>query len=94
VGYYIEAPSNLGKVNFFLNNIPGTKEISRPSKYEGDDSPSVLVVVLGNGAFEAAGIAYSSSEFREFTDIGDPRPRRFLLMPREEVKKLNPAAPI
>lgn len=58
-----------------------------PTKGNKDEIP---VVVLNNGLFEAAGIAFSPGELEEFSRPTDPRPKQFLLVPRVEVIKLCP----
>ncbi len=45
----------------------------------------VPIVVISNFLFDAAGIAYSEREYREFTDPRDHRPKRILLMQEEDV---------
>lgn len=48
------------------------------------------VVLINNGPFTAAGIAYSESEFKEFTRLDDPRPRQMFFV---EIEKLLRVAP-
>lgn len=80
MGYYIETDSNKGKAQWLRENAKATND------YESGRIP---IVVLDNGAFEAAGIAFNRREFEVFIR---PSGRRFevVYVPREEVIKLCP----
>lgn len=43
------------------------------------------VVLLDNGRFTAAGIAYCKSELEEFTRLNDPRPRTIFMVKTEKL---------
>ncbi len=45
------------------------------------------VVLVDNGPFTAAGIAYCESELEAFTDMNDPRPRQIFFV---KIEKLLP----
>lgn len=51
----------------------------------------VPVVLVDNGAFDTAGIAYDVGEFDSFTLPRDHRPKEFYLIPREYVVAMCPA---
>lgn len=48
--------------------------IAKPEKFMEN-----LVCVLNNGIFGAAAYVYSESEFVVFTDLDDPRPKRWFI---------------
>ena len=54
-------------------------------------SEMIPVVVMSNGMFEAAGIAFDVEELKAFSLSRDPRPKVFLLVPREMVIWLCPS---
>ncbi|MBR3655258.1 MAG: hypothetical protein IKR34_02110 [Candidatus Gastranaerophilales bacterium] len=47
------------------------------------------VILVDNGPFTAAGVAYIESEFERFTRY-DNRPKRFYLVPIEKLKTVSP----
>ena len=54
------------------------------------DSDKAVIVVVCNGAFEAAGFAFDKKELLAFSDeVNDPRPRSYLVMDRERAKALT-----
>lgn len=83
MGYYIETGSNKNKANWLIINAQaehgriGTKEM-------------IPVVVVDNGPFEAAAIAYNEGELAVFSRASDTRPKTFLLVPRAEIIRLCP----
>lgn len=86
MGYYIETTGPRNKAAWLVKNARGTiVPQATPS------ADSIPVVVMDNGQFEAAGIAFSSSELAAFTSPGDYRPKTIVMVPKEEVLKLNPS---
>lgn len=86
--YYIETPSNKGKADWLISN---TKAEERSSALKGSSTHiPVVVVVVDNGIFEAAAIAYDKQELDAFCLVTDTRKKRFLLVPVEEIIKLQP----
>lgn len=59
------------------------EKITRVPAWEDIPEGKALVCVVDNGIFEAAGVAYSSEEYGEFTRPEDPRPREYVLMDRD-----------
>ncbi len=55
------------------------KEIATAEGYPKDE---VVVCLVNNGHFTAAGIADCLPEFEAFTWHGDPRPKKFYNVPR------------
>lgn len=105
MGYYIECQRPTGKVDQILAMIPRAVEvpflladknfrdlrhptINPDAKFIGDNNYAVIVII-DNGSFEAAGYCYDRNEFDTFTDPTDMRPRRYVLMPHEDAKRLT-----
>lgn len=65
--------------------------ISEAPAWENIPRDKVLVVVVSNGLFEAAGVAYSESEYRAMTHGGETRPRQYLIMDRDIALKASGA---
>lgn len=86
MGYYIETEAHKNKAKWLIENAKA--QLCNRSAVGTSDM--VPVVVMDNGAFEAAGIAFDAEELAVFTDANDRRPRMYLLVPREEVIRLCP----
>lgn len=85
MGYYIETTVAKGKAAWLVKNANGTiVPAPTPTK------DSIPVVVINNGIFDAAGIAYSPDELSAFTRPGDKRPKTIVMVPREKVIELCP----
>ena len=84
MGYYINkvegkiAPT-VGKTDFLLTHAKA-REIPRPSTLCPD-----LICVVSNGFFDAAAYIYSPAELAEFSQSGDPRPKKWLIVPEAAV---------
>lgn len=81
MGYYLNGIGAQGKADTLIKNY-GAMEIG-PEDYPKDISTAekegyAIVVVIENGPFDAAGLAYSNEEFQEFLNCG--RPFRVLMM--------------
>ena len=44
------------------------------------------VILIDNGLFKAAGIAFSPKELREFTMVNDPRPKKYYAVDIDELR--------
>jgi hypothetical protein len=89
MGYYIETDKPLNKAQILLDSIPSAREVTR-NKLDFDvTGRTVIVCVVNNGPFDAAAICYSLNELRAFNEPTDYRPKRWLVIPRDEVVKLN-----
>jgi hypothetical protein len=86
MGYYIQTRSNKGKADIIIAEMGGV-EIPQPKSFEEIPADKALIVVLDNGLFEAAGLAYDPTEFRAFTMLDDYRPKRFVLLNRDVAYK-------
>lgn len=98
MGYYIETDSNKNKASWIISNMRGKKVTKQEAEVKGfqniDGELHIPVVVLDNGPFEAAGIAYSKREFDAFTRPSDFRPKTYLLVPLSDIQKQHPDLPI
>lgn len=65
MGYYINPPGQ-GKETWLWENRTGDIATSAPS-YAELDKDHHFVVLVNNGAFTAAGIAYDEEEFNDFS---------------------------
>lgn len=81
MGYYIETDSPHNKADWLFRNANAS---STPQPNH------IPVVVMDNGYFEAAGIAFDKSELDAFTDPSDHRPKTTVYVPRDEVVRLCP----
>ena len=89
MGYYIEVPNHRGKAKQLVELHGG--EIVPPIKAVKDiPKGKILVVVMDNGGFEAAGVAFDQQELQAFTHPLDKRPKTFILMDEEVVYSLQP----
>ena len=86
MGLYIDAPEmgSLGKSDILINNYGAT--ITTPESEVGPDE--VMVCVVNNGPFEAAGIITDDRELVSFDNPFDFRPKEWLVMDRSKAKEL------
>jgi hypothetical protein len=90
MGYYIECPTPKGKADWLIKEH-GAVEVEEP-KYDPTKKQILICVIDNHGVFDAAGVAYSLRETFAFIrpNIGEQRPRRWLLLPKEKVIELCP----
>lgn len=90
MGYYIEFRDAHNKGDQLLADKESEAvELSRvPESVPGDKN--VLVCVVENRSFDAAGIVYDNRELREFSDLRDGRPKRWFLVNKQWALKKNP----
>lgn len=90
MGFYIEAPSNLGKGEWLAETFEDAEIIPQPENFSDVPEGKFLICIVNNGPFEAVCILYDEREFTEFTDTSDTRPKSFLLLSEETTFRLNP----
>ena len=91
MGFYIQGPINLGKAEWISGTYGESQLIPQPEKFSDIPEEKFLIIVVNNGPFEAAAVAYSEQEFREFTEnASDNRPRKFLLLNKKITFELVP----
>lgn len=89
MGFYIKTGSATNKARDILTHVKGSREVSmaeaRDYIYDAD---LAVVCVVDNRIFEAAGFCYNLNEYKAFLlRPNDLRPRRWLLVPREDVNR-------
>jgi len=89
MGYYIETGELKLKYLWIEQYMKG-KILPKDQILTNKSNDNVPVVVVSNGPFEAAGIAYSEREWEAFNLPDDFRPKKYLLVPKEEIVKQNP----
>lgn len=89
MGFYIETKSYQAKGKAkYLHEFEGATLLLDPKFPE--NSNTILICVVDNGPFEAAGICYNRQEFMDFNEPDDPRPKVWLTLPRQKVIELCP----
>lgn len=68
--------------------FPGDKVQFKPYEAYCVDN-KLPVIMVDNGLFRAAAVAYSESEFKVFTAADDPRPRKVYVVPIEKLKEVS-----
>jgi hypothetical protein len=91
VGYYIQIRGNTGKAKAIAELYNGEIVNYQAAKLAMNDPTKGVICVLYNPImeFEAAGFCFSMAEFEEFTRPGDQRPKQFVIISREDAKRLT-----
>lgn len=88
MGYYVQTPGqNHNKAIRIAADNDGVL-IHKPNHYSDIPDNKALIVVVDNGPFEAAALAYSEREFEEFTDVMDGRRKEYVLLDKSRAYKL------
>jgi len=87
MGFYIQTPEAKGKANHLVKAYGASRLRVTPQWNEVPEGKAAICVV-DNGAFEAAGLAYSEEELRAFSEPTDRRPKTWLLMETKLAHKL------
>lgn len=89
MGYYIQTGAALKKGEALIAQH-GAKEVTYEQARDEFDGNHDTVIVVSNGAFEAAGFCYSKQEFEAFTDFArDRRPRRYFQLTKGLAAQLS-----
>ena len=88
MGCYVNPPSE-GKVAFLARE---GLEVPVPPVWDKVPAGSLPVVLVDNGPFTAAGVAFCESELRAFTDPSDRRPKRYFIVPIEKLLPVSDLA--
>lgn len=89
MGYYIEVPENHHKAEQLVRLEHAEQLPGPPSSLKHIPEDKMLICVVSNLLFDAAGICYDDRELREFASP-DGRPRSWLLMDKARVLELCP----
>lgn len=83
MGIYIETPLPRKKAEQIVNIYHGTTILAHQPEQFAVPKDKMLICVVNNGIFDAAGLVYNEREFRGFTVPADGRPKTWLLMDRK-----------
>ena len=89
MGYYIQTKDNHGKAEEIAREHGGKIVDELTAGMTMMDKDFAVIVVINNGPFEAAGFAFDDDEFKAFTALDDPRPRKFVILDRDTAKELT-----
>lgn len=92
MGYYIETLMNAGKADQIIATH-GAARLPDAPKWADIPDDKAVVCIVDNGPFEAAGLCYSESELKEFSDPNDTRPHTWLVMDKVTAYKLAGFSP-
>lgn len=79
MGYYVQTPQHRNKAEQIVALFGGVI-IPQPESLSAIPYDKALIVVVSNGAFDAAGLAFNQEEFEAFTLPSDPRAKKFVLV--------------
>lgn len=91
VGYYIECSKRLGKAEEIRDNPEAKAVLVHKPEFIDPTTDRILVCVLHNISFDAAGIVYDRVEFADFASPSDRRPKTWLEVDLDWVRTQNPA---
>jgi len=86
MGYYVD-PDNCSKEAFLIGH--GIEIPSKTLDWDSVPKGCLPVVLVNNGLFTAAGIAYSPDELQAFTNPTDRRPRRIFVVEIEDLLRVS-----
>lgn len=91
MGYYIESFDGRphGKALAIIRDYEAIRVTLDEAKEAIKDPAKGVIVVVRNGAFEAAAFAYDQREFDAFIDLDDSRTKEFLVLPRKVAESLS-----
>jgi hypothetical protein len=84
MGFYVNPPNE--EKEAFLE-----REGLEVPKADWDKIPqdSFAVILINNGNFTAAGIAYDEDEYKVFTDKEDRRPKKIFIVKKSKLKEIG-----
>lgn len=93
MGLYMEVASSTGKAEQIKNLDHRVKSVPMHLvSFKECPKGFLPVCVVNNVFFEAAGVAYDEEEFNEFNHYLDVRPKQWLYVPIEVIRKHAPGA--
>jgi len=88
MGYYVN-PEEVTKEEWLVKNATPLTEMLLVDWQAVRDENMLPVVLINNGAFTAAGIAFSKSELEAFTSPDDYRPKKYYKASTEKLKEVS-----
>jgi hypothetical protein len=89
MGYYVNPQDGRTKEEFLAERgREVTRDVILRDAFK--DKSHTPVVMVDNGFFTAAAIAFDARELKAFTDLDDVRPHRYFFVPREELREWYP----
>lgn len=89
MGFYLETKESTSKA-LQLKRDHGAQVVIQPRNMGEVPSGKVLICVVENPVFDAAGIVYDQKELDRFSETYTSRPRTWMLMDVERVVELSP----
>lgn len=86
MGCYVETQN---KEKWLMDNHNGWYAMQMPKWERLNIDGYRPVVLVDNGPFRAAGIAYDEQEYERFTDPRDERPKQVFLVSIEKLKEVS-----
>ena len=86
-------------MGLYIKPVKGTKEdwlvlnaksVNRTIDYDLLPKDHLFIVLLDNGLFTAAGVAYSKREYEDFMHPADLRPKTVWIAPISKIKEVCP----
>lgn len=90
MGVYINPPSEPKEA--FLARYDSISEKAAKG-WTDPDKGFLSVCLVQNGIFTAAAVCYKESEWEEFTEADDPRPKMWFLVPVEKLLEVSDLGP-
>ena len=82
MGFYVQTDNPLRKTEYLVLKRGG-RLIDKPKTFSDIPEDKALIVIVDNGIFEAAGLAYSQAEFESFTLPTDHRQKKYVLLEKK-----------
>lgn len=89
MGYYIETPNRLNKANYICDKYKGQVISQTEAEKLIGSEEFVVICVVDNGIFEAAGYCYCEKEFKYFTHPSDTRRKIWLKLKDVKQAKID-----
>lgn len=93
MGYYVNPIAGREKEAFLYDECEECSLLV-PTFEEYSKDDCLPVILIDNGAFKAAGIAFSKQEFEAFTRIDDRRPKVFFRVKIEKLLQHSDLSPL
>ena len=90
MGCYLETPLSHGKAQQLVELYGAELRLLRPKHLKDVPEGKVLVCVLQNPTFDAAGVCYNNQEMLDFDQPSDYRPKTWLYLDMDKACELNP----